>query len=152
MSEWFNKLGLTAYHPHLLKLPCIQSIQDDGVYIPHPSEPPILSRFEGKMNVLWMDWFHFIMTTGPDNGDNFNHLVHKCDIKNIEGIQSLASAIGKLVQIDITERSVILPERPPSISTTNGRYLSHAWVLDIARRDNMPIHEAVALGCSLIRQ
>lgn len=89
------------------------------------------------------------MKFGPDNGDNFDFRVHRCEPEYGEIIQKMAQKLGEAILSDLEKPGIILPKEPPRLWTTNGRYVSHAWVLDIARRDNMPIHEAVALGVSL---
>lgn len=149
MSEFLNKLGIGVLTPNLLKLPFVHSIVSGGVYIPHPSEPPLWSRKPDRVNVLWIDWLQFVVQNSPDLGDNFNHKVHQYGVSDPR-VPKIAMAIGHLIKIDLAKKDIVLPETPPPISTRNGRYLSHAWVLDIARRDNMPINEAVALGISLI--
>lgn len=149
MSSFLNSLGVAELNPHMAKLPFIQSFIEGGVYIAHPSEPPLFSRREGCFNKIWCDWFDFVLKNSPDNGDKFHHLVHEADEVSLKKIQPIAQKLGAAILGDLDKPGIILPEQPPYLWTTNGRYVSHVWVLDAARRDNMPIHEAVALGCSL---
>jgi len=60
----------------------------------------------------------------------------------------MAQRLGEAILMDFNRTDIVLSPEPPRLHTSNGWYVSHAWVLDIARRDHMPIHEAVALGCS----
>lgn len=149
MSDFLKDLGIAVLPPHVLKLPFIGSFINGGHYIAHPSEPPLFSRQESKFNEIWTDWLWFVMKYSPDNGDNFDFRIHRCEPEYGEIIRKMAQKLGEAILSDLEKPGIILPKEPPRLWTTNGRYVSHAWVLDIARRDNMPIHEAVALGVSL---
>jgi len=148
MSDFLNSLGVATLTPNMLKLPFVKSFVDGGIYIPHPSEPPLFSRYEGKFNRIWIDWFCFVLQNGAERGDSFNYTVHECDPGRFEEIQTIAQKLGEAILMDFNRTDIVLPPEPPKLRTSNGWYISHAWVLDIARRDHMPIHEAVALGCS----
>jgi len=132
----------------MAELPFIRSFIEGGPYVPHASEPPLFSRKEGHYNRIWCDWLDFVLRNGPSKGDEFHHLIHTADDTSLGKIQLIAQKLGEAITADIAA-DIALPPEPPSLFTTNGRYISHAWVLDIARRDSMPIHEAVALGCSM---
>ena len=149
MSDFLNSLGIATLPPQVLKLPFVGSFIEQGPYIPHASEPPLFSRKEAKFNMIWTDWFWFVMKNDPDIGDRFDHRVHKCDPEYFETIRKMAQKLGEVILSDLEKPGVILPKDPPKLWTRNGRYVSHTWVLDTARRDNMPVHEAVALGVSL---
>lgn len=149
MSDFLNSLGVATLPPQVLKLPFVGSFINGGPYIPHFSEPPLFSRQENKFNVIWTDWMWFVMKHSPDNGDEFNHRIHRCDPEYLRTIETMAQKLGVAILADLEKSEVILPKEPPKLWTRNGRYVSHAWVLDTARRDNMPIHEAVALGVAM---
>lgn len=149
MSNFLQDLGIAILPPQVLKLPFIGSFINGGPYIAHSSEPPLFSRFETHFNKMWIDWLWFVMKNDPDNGDDFDHRVHTCSPEYFEIIRQVGQKLGEAILADLEKPGIILPKEPPKLWTRNGRYISHAWVLDIARRDNMPIHEAVALGCSL---
>lgn len=151
MSDFLKDMGIAVLPPQVLKLPFVGSFINGGPYIAHPSEPPLFSRFETHFNRIWIDWLWFVMKVGPDNGDLFDYRVHKCEPEYMEVIRKMAQKLGEAILADMDKLEIVLPKKPPSLRTTNGLYVSHAWVLDIARRDNMPVHEAVALGCSLGR-
>lgn len=148
MSDFLNSLGIATFTPNMLKLPFVKSFVDGGIYIAHPSEPPLFSRHEGKLNRIWIDWFCFVLQNGAERGDNFNFRVHSCDPEHEEMAQKIAQKLAEAILMDLEKPGIVLPPEPPRLHTSNGWYVSHAWVLDIARRDHMPIHEAVALGCS----
>lgn len=149
MSDFLKSMGVATLTPNMLKLPFIESFMNGGIYIPHPSEPPLFSRKPGHFNKIWTDWLCFVLKNSPDRGDNFNFRVHECDPMYEEITQKLAQKLGEAILADLEKPGIILPKEPPRLHTANGWYVSHAWVLDTARRDNMPIHEAVALGVSL---
>lgn len=149
MNNFLTDLGIAVLPPHVLKLPFIGSFINGGHYIAHPSEPPLFSRKEGHFNEIWIDWLWFVMKFDPDNGDNFDHRVHKCEPDYLDVIRPIAQRLGEAIIADMENPAITLPKKPPRLWTANERYISHTWVLDTARRDNMPIHEAVALGCSL---
>lgn len=140
----FMGINLITVSPEVLQIPFIKGVVEDGLYRTHPEEPSLFSTLERGISVQWMSWAYHYIYLGPEN------------IANFEVDQTVIPTMGKIAKLvyayllhELTTDKP-LPEKPPSLYTGTQRFVSMAWVLDTARRDNMPPHEAVLLGYSLM--
>ena len=139
-------LQLRNLHPDLMAFPFVQGLVEEGRYRPHPDEPSIFATVQNGVTMAWLGWIYHLVIYGPEHLEHFRY----GDSSMLHTVGRMAKLVSLYLHKELTRTDIVLPPEPPPLLTANQKYVSQAWVLDIARRDNMPPHEAALLGAALM--
>lgn len=111
-------------------------------YVPEPNEPSIFGESVSSIALEWASWFGH-----KERHPNADPLLYELKAPNYDVVAE-AKELRMRLRLELKSNKVELPAEPPSMYTQRG-HLSLTWVLDTARRENLPPEEAVTMALAL---
>ena len=111
-------------------------------YVPELNEPSIFGESVSSIALEWASWF-----AHKEKYPDADPLAYELKAPNYD-VVAAAKELRMRLRVELKGIRVELPDEPPSMYTQRG-HLSLAWVLDTARRENLPPEEAVTMALAL---
>jgi len=124
----------------------MMSEKHSDTYVPLSAEPSVFSELATAIPIEWVSWIRHVQLYGF--GVDKPYALSSAPSRDIV---NEAIKLRARLREELKLKDVVLPDEPPSLYASGTQYISLAWIMDTARRENMAPEEAMTLALALKR-